>query len=198
MKEISIPIFPRDPTKGTRKIIMTNRIYIDRNDIRNQQMKNFFGVCQDGMVCFKYFGYVSCKKINLDNEGNIKQIIVNFKEEVHSDNKKKCKGILHWISDKESIDCEIRVYDYLFKIDEPNLIEDFMKEINENSLKVYKNAKIHKDLLFQRNERKHYQFERLGYFIEDYDSNENKLIFNMSVSLNEKEKIKTCEKAEIH
>lgn len=197
MKEIEVSLFPNDPNSQKRKIAVTNHLYIDRSDIKNYDCKNFYGLSNEKVVCLKYFGYVSCSKIITDENGDIKKVFVKFLEEINGNIKKNCKGILHWLSVKEAVDCEVRIFDYLFNVDDPNSLEDFKSEINKNSLKFLKNAKISKKLAvdigegFRKN--RHYQFERVGYFIEDLDSEKNKIVFNMSVGLNEKEKSKINE-----
>ncbi len=165
--------------------------------MKNYDCKNFYGLANDKIVCLKYFGYVSCSKIITDEKGEIQKVVVKFLEEINENIKKQCKGILHWLSISEAENCEVRIYDYLFNIEDPSSLEDFKQAINKNSLKILKNAKINKSLAQTISEgadkKKHYQFERIGYFLEDYDSKRSNLVLNMSIALNEKEKSKIVE-----
>jgi len=92
------------------------------------------------------------------------------------------KGTIHWVSVDHSINAEIRLYDRLFNKVNPNEGGDYIKNINQNSFKVYKNSKLESSLKSPQN--KVYQFERNGYFIQDSKySKSNRLIFNRAVSL---------------
>ena len=95
---------------------------------------------------------------------------------------RKVKGTIHWVSVEHSINAEIRLYDRLFNKVNPNEGGNYIKNINQNSFKVYKNAKLESSLKSPQN--KVYQFERNGYFIQDSKySKSNRLIFNRAVSL---------------
>lgn len=195
MKEIEVSLFPNDPNSKKRKLIATNHLYIDRSDVKNYDCKNFYGLSNEKVVCFKYFGYFSCSKIITDENGEVQKVFVKFLEGIDGNIKKNCKGILHWLAVREAVDCEVRIFDYLFNVDDPNSLEDFKSEVNKNSLKIMKNAKISQNLVddIGKENKRHYQFERVGYFFEDLDSEKNKIVFNMSVGLNEKEKSKITE-----
>ena len=103
----------------------------------------------------------------------------------------KPKSFLHWISKEETIDCEVRVYDLLFKVHDPNELEDYLTAFNKDSLKIMSKAKINKNLKHLKVEDK-VQFERIGFFAVDRDSKveEGRFVFNKTVSLQDKEKQK--------
>ena len=99
----------------------------------------------------------------------------------------KLKGYIHWVSKEHSIDAQVRLYSYLFKL--PDLPKDnWINSVNPESLIVKNNAKLWKSLK-DSNEESRYQFERIGYFVYDRDSftnlGDNKLVFNRIVELKE-------------
>ena len=192
IKKINIPIHPKDASKGFREVLLKKRIFIERKDIRLKDEKDFFGITLDKIVCLKYAGFIKCIKIEKNSENNeILQIHANFINS--NENNNKTKGVIHWIAEDESLECEIRLFEYLFKIENANELDDFKSGINENSKKIIKKSKMHKEI--KGNEAGHYQFERIGYFVIDKDSmvNEKKFVFNMAVGLKEKNgKSKVC------
>ena len=94
---------------------------------------------------------------------------------------RKIKGTIHWVSARHAIEAEVRLYDRLFTVPEPDAAGDFKSFINPNSLEVV-NAKCEPALANARPEER-YQFERLGYFVLDPDSRPNKLAFNRTITL---------------
>ena len=100
-----------------------------------------------------------------------------------SDDGRKVRGTLHWVSASECIEADIRLYDRLFKSENPEASGDFVDDLNPDSLKLIKNAKLETSL-GNAESKSIYQFERTGYFVLDSkDSSENNLIFNRAVSL---------------
>lgn len=205
-KIIEIPIHPKDESKGKRKIRFGKRIFIERKDFRVLDCDDFFGLALNKIVCLKYIGFIQCVNMIQDpksgeiielhakflgenlqitqNEGQIN----NNSNNGENSNKYKNKGVIHWINVSDARDCEVRLFEHLFKIDDPSSLEDFRNGLNENSKTILKGCKIHKDFL--GNEASHYQFERIGYFVLDKDSDlSNKdFVFNLSVNLKEKAK----------
>jgi len=120
-----------------------------------------------------------------NKDGGIKEIHCTYDPQTKGGSApdgRKVKGTIHWVSADHSINAEIRLYDRLFNKVNPNEGGDYIKNINQNSFKVYKNAKLESSLKSPQN--KVYQFERNGYFIQDSKySKSNRLIFNRAVSL---------------
>ncbi|NQZ51791.1 MAG: glutamine--tRNA ligase, partial [Moritella sp.] len=121
-----------------------------------------------------------------DDEGNITEIHCTYDDETLGKNPsdgRKAKGVIHWVSAADAVDAEIRVYDRLFKIEDPTSVETLEEALNEHSLVVIKKAKVEPGLVTAKAESA-YQFEREGYFCADSkDSTADKLVFNRTVSL---------------
>jgi len=132
---------------------------------------------------FAYF--IKCHSVLKNKDGEIKEIHCTYDPQTKGGSApdgRKVKGTIHWVSVDHSINAEIRLYDRLFNKVNPNEGGDYIKNINQNSFKVYKNAKLESSLKSPQN--KVYQFERNGYFIQDSKySKSNRLIFNRAVSL---------------
>ena len=176
---------PEKPSEGKRDILFEKEIYIERSDFIEKPPKNFFrlGLGREVRLRFAYF--IKCHSVLKNKDGKIKEIHCTYDPQTKGGSApdgRKVKGTLHWVSVRNAINAEIRLYDRLFNKVNPDEGGDFIKNINQNSLKVFKNAKLEQSL--KNPENKAYQFERNGYFITDskYSTN-NKLIFNRAVSL---------------
>ncbi|CAD8207787.1 unnamed protein product [Paramecium pentaurelia] len=177
-EELEVPIIPRNPQKGNRKILLTKSIYLDKNDVRTEDHVDFWGVAPGKIIGLKQCGPFKVISVTA-NEVHLERLGKDVKP----------KGFLHWLSVKEATPCVVRLYDYLFEAYDPNELDDYIKGINPNSKIVCANALMHKDLLNSKPEDK-LQFERLGYFNLDFDSKDGKFIWNRTVTLQEKDKIK--------
>lgn len=185
---ITIPIHQKDQSKGDREIKLSKRLFIEKKDVRVNDETDFFGLALNKIVFLKYVGFIQCMKIIQDPKTQaIKEVHVKLLEE----NKMKIKGVIHWISEKESRSCEVRLFENLFKVEDPNSLEDFKTGLNEESKIILNGCKLHTN--FTGNEACHYQFERTGYFVLDKESKIEKkeFIFNMSVGLKENKGIKS-------
>lgn len=188
VEEIETPIFPRDKEASEkRKITLGKVIYIERSDFREIDDPDFFGLAPNKEVGLKYAGVVLCKEVSKDSDGNIKELICTYSNET-----KKTQGRIHWISEKDAVKAEVRLYDYLFNSEDPASLEDSLTDINKNSLSIKTNALVNKSIINDmKAEKKHFQFERLGYFFVDYDTdmNINRYVFNLTVDSGD-EKVK--------
>ena len=129
---------------------------------------------------------VKCEDYKKDENGNITEIYCTYDPESKSGSgvSRKVKGTLHWVSTPHAIDAEVRVYDRLFSEENPdgNNDKDFKEFLNPNSLKVLKNCKLEPWLKDAKPGDK-FQFQRLGYFCVDPDTDKGNLIFNRTVPL---------------
>jgi glutaminyl-tRNA synthetase len=135
-------------------------------------------------VRLKYAYIIKCDEVVKDEPGNV----VELRCTVDLDSKsggptsgRKVKGTIHWVSASHAIDAEVRLYDRLFTVPEPDSGGDFKSFINPNSLEVV-TAKCEPAVADARPEER-YQFERLGYFTLDPDSTREKQIWNRTVTL---------------
>jgi glutaminyl-tRNA synthetase len=175
---------PEDANAGTRKIPFGRELYIERDDFIETPPPKFFRLRPGGEVRLKYAYIIKCDEVVKDRGGNV----IELRCTVDLDSKsggptagRKIKGTVHWVSAAHAIDAEVRLYDRLFTVPEPDSGSDFKSFINPNSLEVV-NAKCEPALGDARPEER-YQFERLGYFALDPDSTREKQIWNRTVTL---------------
>jgi len=175
---------PEDVNAGTRKIPFGRELYIERDDFMETPPPKFFRLRPGGEVRLKYAYIIKCDEVVKDEAGKL----IELRCTVDLDSKsggptagRKVKGTIHWVSAVHAIDADIRLYDRLFTVPEPDASGDFKSFINPNSLEVA-NAKCEPALADARPEER-YQFERLGYFALDPDSTPKKQIWNRTVTL---------------
>ena len=179
-EEIEVNLFPTNKELGTKKIHLTKTIYIDRGDFRDKEDKDFFGLTPGKEVGLKYAGIIICKEVKRDNSGNVTELECEYSKE-----QKKLQGRIHWISEADAQKVEVRLYDYLFKSENPSALKDPLTDLNENSLVVRTDVLVNKNILNELKVANHFQFERLGYFTVDKDTNFNakRFVFNLTVGL---------------
>lgn len=180
---------PEDPEAGTRTIPFSKELWIERADFRENADKKFYRLSIDREVRLKYAYIIKCTHIVKDDEGNITEIHCTYDPMTKSgmpDSNRKVKATIHWASVKHAKKAHIRLFDRLFNVPDPNDCEEgqtFLDHINPNSL-VEQDGWIEPTLTLDKAmEIKNFQFERLGYFYADPDSNEDMLVFNKTVSL---------------
>jgi glutaminyl-tRNA synthetase len=185
--ELDTYLFPKLKEKGgIRKVTLSKVIYIDKTDFKEEEDKDFFGLTPKQEVGLKYGGVIKVEEVKKDAKGKITEIICNYTAE-----SKKTKGRIHWISDKDFVQAEVRLYGYLFLSDDPfhaneeGVSHDPMDDLNPNSLVTKMGALIHKDICKDLKKLDHFQFERIGYFVCDYDTQTEKgrYVFNLTVDL---------------
>ena len=177
---------PEDESAGKRKLAFSKEIFIDKSDFMEDPPKNFFRLSPGKEVRLKFAYYIVCENVIKNDNGEITEIHCSYDPNTKggmSDDGRKVRGTLHWVSTKECIEAEVRLYDRLFMSDNPETNGDFIDDINPESLNIIKSAKLEASLRSASSETI-YQFERTGYFIKDSkDSSDNNLIFNRAVSL---------------
>ncbi len=175
---------PEDKNAATRKIPFGRELYIDRDDFMETPLPKYFRLRPGGEVRLKYAYIIKCDELVKDHAGKIVELRCSIDLESKSGGAtagRKIKGTIHWVSAAHAIEAEVRLYDRLFTVSEPDASGDFKSFINPNSLEVV-NAKCEPALANARPEER-YQFERLGYFALDPDSRPNKLVFNRTITL---------------
>lgn len=179
---------PEDESAGKRLIPFSKEIFIERDDFQEIPHKKFFRLQPGGEVRLRYAYIIKCEEIVKDDTGNIIELKCTYDPETKSGigtSQKKVKGTIHWVSAKHAVEAEVRLYDRLFTDPDPDGKKDgtnFMDYLNPNSLELIKNAKLEPDLL-KAKIGDIFQFERMGYFCVDRDSNKNKFVFNRTVTL---------------
>ncbi len=178
---------PEDLTQGTKNLPFSNVLYIEKEDFMEEAPKKFFRLTIGGEVRLRYAYFIKCNEVVKDNEGNITELRCTYDPESKggkSPDGRVVKGTLHWVSEKHALKAEVRLYDRLFKTENPDEAEEgqtFLSNINADSLKIAE-CLIEPSVKNAKPDTK-YQFERIGYFCVDKDSTENKLIFNRTVTL---------------
>lgn len=176
---------PEDPSMGTRKVPFSKVIYIERDDFREQPPKDFYRLAPEREVRLRYAYFIRCKDVVKDRDGNILELRCIYDPATRGGDApdgRKVKATLHWVSEAHAIRAEVRLYDHLFKVPDPDELEDFRTGINPESLIVLKDCYLEPSLSSAR-PGDIYQFERLGYFAVDPDSVEGSLVFNRTVTL---------------
>lgn len=180
---------PEDPNAGTRNIPFSREIYIDRDDFMEIPPKKFFRLSPGNEVRLRYAYIIKCEQVIKDAAGNITELQCTIDPGSKAGGPtagRKIKGTIHWVSAKHALNAEVRLYDRLFTVEEPDGDKegrDFTTFLNPNSLEVLKDAKLEPSLA-QAQPGTRYQFERMGYFFADpKDSKQGAPIFNRTVTL---------------
>lgn len=179
---------PEDESQGTRKIPFSNELYIEKEDFKEEANRKYFRLTLGKEVRLKNAFIIKGESFDKDPHGNIQTIYCTYDPESRSGSgteasMRKVKGTIHWVSAKHAIDAEVRNYDRLFTDEAPDQHKehDFTEFINENSLSIQQ-AKIEPSLK-ELKKGQSVQFQRLGYFILDKDSSQDKIVFNKTVGL---------------
>ena len=176
---------PEDENSSYRKVPFTKEIYIEKSDFMENPFKKYFRLSPGKEVRLKDAYYITCNDLIKDKDGKIVEIHCTYDPNTKggwSDDGRKVKGTIHWVSVNFAINGTINIYDRLFQDEYPDKSKDFLKSINENSLTTMTNCKLEPSLIDARDNDK-FQFIRQGYFVLDKNSKKNNLIFNQSVGL---------------
>ena len=186
-EEFEVENNPEDENGGTRKVSFSKELWIDAEDFMEVPEKKYFRLFPGNEVRLKSAYVIKCTGCDKDENGNVIAVHAEYDTESRGGNTadgRRIKATIHWVDTKTAIDAEIRLYDQLFTIDEPDLADvNYLDYVNPNSLEIIKNAKVEASLKDARkNDR--YQFLRIGYFCADNkDSTPEHLVFNRAVSL---------------
>src|SRR5450432_2287769 len=176
---------PEDETAGRRKIPFSRELFIEQDDFSESPPPKFFRLKPGGEVRLKYAYIIKCEDVVKDASGNITELRCTADLDSKSGgatSARKVKGTIHWVSAAHALDAEVRLYDRLFTEAEPEKDgRDFKSVLNPHSLEVI-TAKLEPSLKDAKPELR-YQFERIGYYTLDKDSNSQNLIFNRTITL---------------
>ena len=187
VEELEIINNPEDESMGSRLVHFCKEIFIEREDFMEDPPNKFFRLAPGREVRLKGAYIVKCESFRKNNQGEIEKIYCTYDPETHSGNElsnRKVKGTLHWVSARHAVDAEIRLYDRLFKHEDPagEKDTDFRELLNPDSLEIINDCKI-EPWLAEAKPLEKFQFQRIGYFCVDYDSTPEKPVFNRTVSL---------------
>ncbi len=189
VEELEAENNPEDPSAGTRKLPFSREIYIEQDDFREDPPRKFFRLAPGQEVRLKHAYIIKCEKVIKDSKsGEVTEIHCSYDPETKSgqtNDGRKVKGTLHWVSTRHAIAAEVRLYDHLFSKPDPNETEagqDFISNLNPNSLEVVKS--FVEPSLKDAKPGERYQFLRNGYFcVDTKDSTPEKPVFNRTTSL---------------
>lgn len=179
---------PEDESAGSRKVPFSKELYIEREDFKEVANRKFFRLSLGKEVRLKNAYIIKAEDVVKDEAGNILEIHCTYDPNSRSgsgtpESQRKVKGTLHWVSIKHAIEAEVRLYDRLFEVEAPDgdKDQDFMSFLNPNSLNVVKGYL--EPSMADVKPLEQFQFQRLGYFNVDPDSQKDALVFNRTVTL---------------
>jgi len=175
---------PEDPAAGKRKVPFSRELYIERDDFMETPPPKYFRLRPGGEVRLKYAYIIKCDEVIKDAAGQVVELrcTADLGSKTGGPTAgRKVKGTIHWVSAAHALDAEVRLYDRLFTVAEPDAGGDFKQHLNPHSLDVV-TAKCEPSLEDARPDLR-YQFERLGYFALDKDSAPGKLVLNRTITL---------------
>jgi len=159
---------PNRPELGEREVPFSRELYIEHDDFMEDAPRKFFRLKPDGEVRLRNGYIIRCDEVVKDDAGEVVELRCSYDPDTRSgtgSSDRKVKGTIHWVSAEHAVSAEVRLYDRLFARPDPNSAEDFMAELNPESLTTV-NAKLEPSLAdLAMGEA--VQFERLGYFCAD-------------------------------
>jgi glutaminyl-tRNA synthetase len=184
-EEFEVENHPNHPEMGTRKVTFSNELFIESTDFMEEPIKKYQRLYPGNEVRIKGAYIVKCTGCKKDENGNVTTVYCTYDPDTKSGSegsKRKVKSTINWLDKDGCIQAEVRLYDRLFKVEDPAAYDgDFHDLLNEDSLEV-KTALVEKHLEGAQ-PGDHFQFLKIGYFTVDKDSTNDKLILNRTVSL---------------
>jgi glutaminyl-tRNA synthetase len=177
---------PERPEDGTRQVPFSREIWIERDDFMEDAPKKFFRLSEGREVRLRAACYITCQEVIKDEHGEVVELRCTWDPESRgggTPDGRKVKGTLHWVSANHAVDAEVRLYDRLFTVEQPDAQEDqdFRDFLNPDSKQVI-TAKVEPSLLEAR-PGEPLQFERIGYFTADPNRSPERPVFNRTVGL---------------
>ena len=188
LEDVDVVNNPEDPSAGTRKVPFSRELYIERDDFRENPPKKFFRLAPGREVRLRCAYFITCTDVVRDQRGEIVELRCVYDPATRGGDApdgRRVKATLHWVSAAHAVPVEVRLYDRLFSVDDPERVREgqtFLDHVNPASLEVLIGCQAERSLataaVLDR-----FQFERLGYFCVDPDSKPGALVFNRTVSL---------------
>jgi glutaminyl-tRNA synthetase len=190
VEELAIINNPEDPSAGTRMVPFSRELYIEADDFMVDPPKKFFRLAPGREVRLRNAYLITCTEAIRDAGGNVVELRCTYDPSTHGGDApagRKVKATLHWVSASHAVDAEVRLYDRLFNVEDPDGAaaksgKDFTALLNPVSLEVLERCKV-EPMLADAMPGARYQFERLGYFAVDRDSTPGRPVFNRTVTL---------------
>ena len=179
---------PKDPAMGIRQIPFGRTLYIERDDFMREPSKQFFRLAPGREIRLRYAYYITCDEVITNDSGDVTELLCHYDPQTkggRSEDGRKIKATLHWVSAEHAVNAQVRLYDRLFKHPNPLADKDvsFLTHINPDSLSQLTDCKLEPSL-GDVDHRSRIQFERLGYFIADSaEHSADSPVFNRIVTL---------------
>ncbi|MGN0443568.1 MAG: glutamine--tRNA ligase/YqeY domain fusion protein [Acutalibacteraceae bacterium] len=187
-EELEVEINPNKPEAGTRKVVFSREIFVEKEDFMIEPVKKYFRLFPGNEVRLKSAYFIKCVGYDTDENGEVTAVHCTYDPETRggdSPDGRKVKGTLHWVSAQDCRECEVRLYDRLFNNPNPSdeSTGSFKDNLNPDSLQILSGCLVEGSI---RNSKPGdvFQFMRQGYFCVDTKSTDEKLIFNRTVALN--------------
>jgi len=188
VEEVDVVNNPEDPSAGTRKVPFSRVLYIEQDDFREDPPKKFFRLSPGKEVRLRSAYFITCTSAIKDAGGRITELHCTYDPATRggdSPDGRRVKATMHWVSAAHAIPAEVRLYDRLFAVEDPERAVEgktFLDFLNPHSLETLSGCQLEPSLTHAAPGDR-MQFERLGYFCVDEDSRPGALVFNRTVSL---------------
>ncbi len=189
VEELSAINNPEDASAGTRPVPFSRVLYIERDDFMEDPPRKFYRLAPGREVRLRYAYFVTCTGIDKDpDSGEIREVRCRYDPATRGGDApdgRKVKSTLHWVSAAHALPAELRLYDRLFDREDPMKTvegEDFTANLNPASVEILRDAVVEPSLA-SAEEGGRFQFERLGYFCVDRDTDAGRPVFNRTVTL---------------
>ncbi|HEY3310459.1 MAG TPA: glutamine--tRNA ligase/YqeY domain fusion protein [Anaerolineales bacterium] len=176
---------PEDPSAGTRQVSFSKVLYIEQDDFRETPPPKYFRLYPGNEVRLRYAYFVKCVSVVKDQAGNVTEVHCTYDPSTRggdSQDGRKVKSTIHWVSAAHAVPAEVRLYDRLFNQENPDEAEDPISVLNPNSLEIPHRCYVESSLA-QVSPGEKFQFERIGYFCVDPDGKPGSPVFNRTVTL---------------
>jgi glutaminyl-tRNA synthetase len=190
VETLDAPLYPHDvPRTGSRPVPFSRELWIERDDFMEDPPKKFFRLAPGREVRLRYGYLVTCTEVIKDGAGEVVEVRATYDPATRGGDApdgRRVQGTIHWVSAAHALDCELRLYDRLFAVPDPDAVpegQDFIAALNPASLVTVHGAKVEPSVAADPPGTR-YQFERTGYFISDpVDARPGALVFNRTVGL---------------
>src|SRR5712692_3893636 len=188
VEEVDVINNPEDPGAGTRKVPFSRVLYIERDDFMETPPKKFFRLSPGKEVRLRCAYFIKCDEVVKDDRGEIVELRCSYDRSTRGGDApdgRKVKATLHWVSAAHAVPVDVRLYDRLFSVEDPENVPEgrtFLDHLNPHSLEILQGAQAEPSVAALEVGAR-VQFERLGYFCMDSDSRETAIVFNRTVSL---------------
>jgi glutaminyl-tRNA synthetase len=188
VEQVEVPNNPEDPSAGKRQVPFSQELYIEHEDFMEVPPKKFFRLAPGREVRLRGAYFITCREVIKSDQGEVIELRCTYDPATRggsSPDNRRVQATLHWVSREHAVPVEVRIYDRLFSVEDPEAVTNgktFLDNLNLNSLEVLRSCQAEPSLAGAAVGSR-FQFERLGYFCVDADSRPGAMVFNRTVSL---------------